>query len=158
MASVVLASMMLVSVPAVRADIILPDQEACGGKQAGEECSIQGQTGACVEFDRCRPLPDGGESCSKSLRCDPNAKPTADDKPAQEDPTTNSDPGDSGADQGDKGGDEEKKPEDVKATEKSGSDRAGSCAQSGLARGEDLGMLASLLLGVGLFGALRRRK
>lgn len=141
------------------ADIIAPDEESCSDKKAGDTCELQGESGKCVEFKRCRATPDGSEDCWDSHRCDTSAAPEA--KPDAEEPAK--DDGASGDKKEDK--EEDKKPEETKPEETEPSEPkapaekgSGSCAQSGFAPAGDLIPAASLLAGLCLFGVLRRQR
>lgn len=122
-----------VGINTAHADIITPDVESCAGKKAGDACELQGKSGQCIEFQRCRPTPDGSEDCSTSYRCDTTRQPEA--KPGTKEPT--------------------EEPEEAKEPAHSGS---GACAQSGLSPSDDMIPVASLLAGLCLFGVLRRKR
>jgi hypothetical protein len=133
----------LITMPSMAfADLISPGQESCSNKKLGDACSINGEDGACVEGQRCRPTPDGSEDCSTILTCDPDAEPNT-EEPANN-TTTSEEPADTSS-------------SDTTAGSETGSEDAPK--QRGCAQASSAGIpFGAFLLGFLLLGLTRRRR
>jgi MYXO-CTERM domain-containing protein len=159
--SAFIALAMLVPCIDARADVITDEEAACRDKKAGDSCTAQGKAGSCVtkkcgrldyskgtpptskEVDclwcvgdakaETAPAPTPAKTDAKAVEPASDVKPSADTKPTA---ATDS------------------KPSESKSESKSSDGKSGGCGSS---IGGTPTSLASLLVGVGLLVAARRR-
>lgn len=114
-------------------------------KAENDPCDFDGTPGHCEKAQRCRALPDGGESCRDSLNCVPGAAPKTEEPAPAEDPAKG-DPAPTT---------EQPAPEDTKSS--GGCAHSSKGSASAAPSGGALSML-SLIAGLGLLAGVKRRR
>lgn len=157
------------------ADVILPEEEVCDGKSAGDSCELDdGSMGTCEDGERCRPLPDMGQDCIDTLICEAGGENntgnnsagnnatgnnsagnnSAGNNSAGNNSTGNNNAGNNSAGNNSSGGEEDMGGDTSSDDDSSGGDDESGCASAGSAALPSL----SLLLGLMLLGWARRRE